>query len=151
MTSSPSFAGGRPEQRVEIASDTAELRRLGAWLRQHLGHDLPEESVFALDLGLQEAVANTMSYAFPDDGAHAIVVTLRRLEDRIEVEVEDGGIPFNPLATVPPPLPVRLEDVTPGGNGIRLMRRFLDDVTYRRSLGRNHLVLTRRLKPAHRL
>jgi serine/threonine-protein kinase RsbW len=72
-------------------------------------------------------------------------VTLRRWDDRIEIEVEDDGIPFDPLAFQPPPLPDRLLDAALGGNGIRLMRRFLDEISYRRSFDRNHLVMTRRL------
>jgi anti-sigma regulatory factor (Ser/Thr protein kinase) len=108
--------------------------------------ELPLDTVYALDLGLQETVANAMNYAFPDGGAHTIMVTVRRLEDRIEVEVDDDGIPFDPLTVSLPPLPERLEDVIPGGNGIRLMRHFLDGLSYRRSSGRNHLTMMRRLK-----
>jgi serine/threonine-protein kinase RsbW len=149
MTESLRSPRAPEEQRLEIASEIPELRRLSAWLRERVGDDLPEETVLALDLGLQEAVANTISYAFPDDGSHAIGVTLRRLEERIEIEIEDGGIPFDPLSLPLPPLPERLEDVMPGGNGIRLMLRFLD-VSYRRCSGRNHLILTRRLTAAGR-
>jgi anti-sigma regulatory factor (Ser/Thr protein kinase) len=150
MTESQRSASTSSERRLEIGNETPELRRLSVWLRGLLGDEFPEDTVLALDLGLQEAVANTTNYAFPDLGAHTIVVTLRRLEDRIEIEIEDDGIPFDPLAVPLPPLPERLEDLVPGGNGIRLMRHFLDGISYRRSSGRNHLTLTRRLKPASR-
>jgi len=150
MTDSQSFAPSSSEQRLEIGRETPELRRLSVWLHDVLGDEFPQETVLALDLGLQEAVTNATHYAFPDQGAHTIVVTLRRLQDRIEIEVEDDGIPFDPLAVSLPPLPERLEDVIPGGNGIRLMRHFLDGVSYRRSSDRNHLTMTRRLKAASR-
>jgi serine/threonine-protein kinase RsbW len=136
------------ERRLEIGNALPELRRLGLWLQEALGEDLPRDALLSVDLGLQEAVANVMSYAFPDGGPHTIAVTLRRLDDLVEIEVEDDGIPFDPLAAAPPSLPKRLEDVVPGGNGIRLMRRFLDGLSYRRLAGRNRLVLTRRLAAA---
>jgi len=141
MTGTPS-AVHAPAHRLEIGTATVELRRLYAWLHEILGDNVPEDTLFALDLGLHEAVANAMTHGFP----HTIVVTLRHLEDRVEIEIEDDGIPFDPAAVSPPPLPSRLEDVVPGGNGIRLMRRFLDGISYERSPGRNHLVLTRRLR-----
>jgi serine/threonine-protein kinase RsbW len=133
------------EHRLELGASTSELRRLSAWLHERLGEGFPPDALFALDLGLQESVANAMSYAFGDGGEHAVSVTLRRLPDRVEIEVEDDGVPFDPLSFVLPALPERLEDLTPGGHGIRLMRRFLDGLTYRRSSNRNHLVMTRRV------
>jgi serine/threonine-protein kinase RsbW len=134
------------EHRLEIGTATPELRRLSAWLHDLLQDALPRDALFALDLGLHEAVANAMAYAFPDRGAHTIAVTMRLLKDRVEIEVEDDGIPFDPLAVTPSPLPTRLEDVMPGGNGIRLMRRFLDGLSYSRASGHNHLLMTRRVK-----
>jgi len=145
MNEGPRSDAPPSEHRLEIGTARSELRRVSAWLHDLLGDRLPADALFALDLGIQESVANAMSYAFPDDRAHAMVVTLRRRDDRIEIEVEDDGIPFDPLGFQPPPLPERLEDVTLGGNGIRLMRRFLDEISYRRSSDRNHLIMTRRV------
>ncbi len=150
MTESRHSDAPPSEDRLEIGTATSELRRVSAWLHDLLGYALPADALFALDLGIQESVANAMCYAFPDDRAHAMVVTLRRWEDRVEIEFEDDGIPFDPLGFQPPPLPERLEDVTLGGNGIRLMRRFLDEISYRRSSGRNHLVMTRRVSAGSR-
>ena len=35
--------------------------------------------------------------------------------------------------------PLSLEEATPGGLGLLMMRKFSDDLTYERSGGRNHL------------
>jgi serine/threonine-protein kinase RsbW len=113
-------------------------------LYDQLGDGIPKEALLALDLGLQECLANTIIHGSP---AAAIRVSLRRFEDRVEIEVEDDGIPFDPLGAVLPPLPTQLEDMALGGNGIRLMRRFLDEMSYRYSSGRNHLVMVRRTGP----
>ena len=129
------------EQTLELSAATSELRRVSAWLYDQLGDGIPKEALLALDLGLQECLANTIIHGSP---TAAIRVSLRRFEDRVEIEVEDDGMPFDPLGAVLPPLPTQLEDMELGGNGIRLMRRFLDEMSYRYSSGRNHLVMVRR-------
>jgi serine/threonine-protein kinase RsbW len=150
MTESPRPDAPASEHRLEVGTAIPELRRISAWLHGLLGDGLAADALFSLDLGRQEAVANVISHGFPEGAARGIVVTLRRWDERIEVEVEDDGIPFDPLGFQPPPLPERLEDATLGGNGIRLMRRFLDEISYRRSSDRNHLVMTRRLPGGRR-
>jgi anti-sigma regulatory factor (Ser/Thr protein kinase) len=134
------------ERSLTITTARPELRRLSSWLQETLSLlDVPPDVVLELDVVLQEAVANVASHGFGDAGEHPVEVSLRRSADRIELEIVDGGRPFDPVAYELAPLPKRLEEVTPGGNGIRLIRRFTDEIRYRRDQEHNRTLLVRRL------
>ena len=51
------------------------------------------------------------------------------------------GVAFDP-STPPEPRPASLAEAKPGGLGLLMIRNFSDDVSYRRSEGRNHLTIT---------
>jgi len=131
---------------LSIAAAKPELRRLSDWLHVLVREDaLPEQAAFALDLGLHEAVANVIAHGFDDERPHTIVVTYEKWPDRVQLEVQDDGRPFDPLAAPPRPALTTLEDAIQWGHGLLFIRRFLDQVVYRRATGRNHLTLTQRL------
>jgi len=60
------------------------------------------------------------------------------------VEVSDNGKPFNPLDHPEPDLNQPLEERPIGGLGIHLIRKFVDQLAYRRDAGRNILTLRKR-------
>src|SRR5262249_44694015 len=97
-------------QSLEIRNDFTELTRLGEWLHAAaIPMRLPDEVVSDLDLCAAEAVHNIIAYAYNDSAAHLIKVRLTRGPDRVSLEIEDDGTPFNPLEYPPPPPVSRLE------------------------------------------
>lgn len=136
----------RPEStRLVIASRHGELRRAGAWLREFAtAHGLDRQLGYGLELAMDEALTNVMNYAYPDGGTHDIVLELRAAPDGITLDITDDGIPFNPLDHAIDDLASDLEKSRPTGRGVRLMRQFMDEVTYVRRDGRNVLTLVLR-------
>lgn len=125
-----------------VANNHSELRRVSEWVRA-FARERRLERQFArgLELAVNEALTNIMSYAYRDGGPHDIVVELHAQADRIRVEVEDDGVPFNPLA-VPAQEPEEdLEKSRPTGRGITLMRGFMDQLQYARRDGKNVLTM----------
>ncbi|MEJ1972156.1 MAG: ATP-binding protein [Lacunisphaera sp.] len=57
----------------------------------------------------------------------------------------DASPAFDPLQVPVKVLPTRLEDATPGGLGLVLIRNYTDEVRYARVAGRNCLTLVFRL------
>ena len=96
---------------------------------------------YRLDTGLNEAVTNVISYGYPDGAEHLIRLRLWAHGDIVSLEVEDDGLPFDPLRAEPRPAPHTLEEAPIGGLGIQLIRAMLDECHYRREAGQNHLTM----------
>lgn len=141
------IAGEAIERRAELAirNRLEELGPASIWLQGFAdGLGLPDEMRYRLDTGLNEAVTNVISYAYPDAEEHLIRLRLWAHDDAVSLEVEDDGLPFDPLRAEPRPAPHTLEEAPIGGLGIQLIRSMLDECHYRREAGRNHLTMIAR-------
>ena len=97
-----------------------------------------------LQVAVEEAVVNVSTHAY--DGRTGDIRVRICQEDRcFLVEIEDGGPAFDPLLALPPDTSLGLEDRRVGGLGILLIRRFTDDLRYRRERDRNILTLVVKL------
>jgi serine/threonine-protein kinase RsbW len=134
---------------ITINNQVSEIRRVGEWLDasfRQLG--LPADLLFKFDLCAEEAVTNTISYAFPENGAHEISLRLSVCGAMVCLEFEDDGVAFNPLDAPQHVQPASLEEANIGGLGIALMRRLMDECTYARQDGRNVLKMTATVPPS---
>ena len=128
--------------RLVVPNSYSELGRVSEWVRGFAReHSLGRQVAQGLELAVNEALTNIMSYAYRDGARHDIVVELRAQPDRIRVEVEDDGVPFNPLELPVEEPPESLEQSRPTGRGILLMRSFMDELHYVRRDGRNVLTM----------
>jgi anti-sigma regulatory factor (Ser/Thr protein kinase) len=101
----------------------------------------PAPLTFALELCVEEAVANTIMHGSPT-GAPEVIVSVREADDAtVEVRIEDDGSPFDPTVAPPPREATSLEEVGIGGLGVHLMRKFSKSMAYARADGRNRLTL----------
>ena len=134
---------GDATHRLRLRNAPGELERLGEWTEAlSLTLGLPPEVAFAADLCLQEAVANVIEHGFTDGAAHEIGVSATRCGRGVVLEIEDDGRPFDPLTAAPPVQAARIEEVSIGGLGVHLIRRFASGMRYAREGGRNRLILT---------
>ena len=122
------------------------MRRLGQWVRDiSYRLALPDDITSRLDLCLEEAVHNIISYGYSDQGPHQIDVKISYDADSLALEVEDDGIAFDPLSV---PVLVRastLAEAKIGGWGVHLIREFSDHCRYERRGEKNRLKLLFRL------
>ena len=118
----------------------AELRRLAAWIERWTQEGAPPNVSFALQLCLEEAVANIIMYGAIDGGLE-IAVELERRGQTLIARIEDNGRPFDPTQKPPPRLATTLKDAKIGNLGIYLARSFASHMDYERRQGRNRLTL----------
>ncbi len=95
-----------------------------------------------IQLAVEEAVVNIIHHAYPRttgeielrwrDGASA---------GRIEIDIEDTGVPFQPGTTTSPNLRAGLEERKVGGLGIFFIERMAEEAVWRRENGKNILTL----------
>jgi serine/threonine-protein kinase RsbW len=132
---------------VTLVNDRSEVERLSR-LVEAFGEaeGLPPESVFSVNLALDEVVTNIIRYAYDDGRKHSIVIRLALEDGVLSAQVEDDGRAFNPLEMPPPDITASIEDRPIGGLGIHLVRSVMNSVEYRREDGRNMLIMKKRLE-----
>ena len=130
-----------------MRGEAAEGAKLTNWI---VGvctkHSLPRKIAFALQLCLEEAVANIIEHNRKDGpGATEIAVTITDDEAKVVMMIVDDGRKFDPTKFAYREAWPSLDQPPVGGLGIRLMRKFASDVTYERRKKRNwlHLVFAR--------
>ena len=101
---------------------------MAAWLAPRA---VPSDTVFAMRLCLEEALANIAMHA----AAVSVGAALAEEPGRLVLSIRDDGPPFDPVTAALP------EGREIGGNGLLLLRRYCDDLAYRREEGRNLLTL----------
>lgn len=145
-----SRAGPALSERIfaEIDNDVSQIARVTSLIEQFgARHRLPEGVIFHLKLAFDELLTNIISYGFVDGRPHKISASVRLDGDRLQAEIVDDGIAFDPLAagTVDTELPVEERGI--GGLGIHFVRTVMDEVDYRRLDGRNCLKMVKHLPP----
>jgi serine/threonine-protein kinase RsbW len=124
-----------------LRNDVAELKRLARWIDGWTQHCVSPDLSFAIQLCLEEAVANVMMHRAGGDDQVEIAIELERNGNTLVACVDDSGPPFDPTQVPPPPLAPSLEEVNIGELGIHLMRSFANGMHYERRDGRNRLTL----------
>ncbi len=99
-----------------------------------------------LNLAMEEAVVNVMSYAYPL-GTHGDILVEATMNDvRLKFIITDSGKPFDPTAKADTDISLPAEDRPIGGLGIHLVRQIMDSINYERLSGKNVLTLRKQLK-----
>lgn len=129
-------------RQMRIGNDLDALREMSSWVAtacKSLG--LSDTLSFRLDLAANEAVTNTISYGYAAGVRGEIALRLGTADDHAVLEIEDDGVPFNPLQLADPPHAPSLEESRIGGLGVPLIRRSMALCEYQRRAGRNVLIL----------
>ncbi len=98
------------------------------------------EIILDTQLAVEEAITNIINHGYKNTGGE-IMVSFTISPDRIEVHITDAAPPFDPLSVAEPDLDGDLESRRIGGLGIFLIRRLMDEVSYRYENNKNILVL----------
>ncbi len=131
-----------------IDNRLAELEKLPVFLRKlgdELGLDKP--LLLSLRLALEEAMVNVVNYAYPkgETGKINLKVKHKAQEALLRFELTDSGKPFDPTAAKDADLTLGVEERPVGGLGIFLIKKCMDEVTYKRENGMNKLMMTKKI------
>jgi sigma-B regulation protein RsbU (phosphoserine phosphatase) len=99
----------------------------------------------SLNLALEEAVVNVMTYAYAPDTQGALILEAVADKGVVTFILTDTGVPFDPTAKEDADTTLGIEDRPIGGLGIFLVRQLMDAVDYQRVDGQNVLTLTKKL------
>lgn len=107
--------------------------------------DCPMKSQLQLDVAVEELYVNIAHYAYaPATGPAWLRVAVEE-GPAVAITFIDQGIPYDPLAKRDPDVTLPAEKRQIGGLGIYIVKKSMDDMTYRREDDRNVLTIRKRL------
>lgn len=121
--------------RLTLRSRLEDLAAVFPWVAS-LGaaYAWPANTMFAMNLCLEEALSNIVRHGYRGDPNQKMTVDFEGDGEReAGFVVEDSSPhfrPFDPAVPLEEAAIAALEDVEPGGNGIRLLRQFASSVEW---------------------
>ena len=107
---------------------------------------LTRRELFQINLTVDELFTNIVSYAFEDNKEHNIGVNIRIEKNYLVVELEDDGIPFNPLEFTPHGLSDPLSERDEGGLGIHFCKKMTAEFYYERLNNKNRITFKKKIR-----
>ena len=101
--------------------------------------------VMQMNLAIEEAVVNVMSYAYPVGTVGNVNIEAQADDERLKFTIVDNGIPFDPTAKAEVDITLGVEERPIGGLGIHLVRQLMDSINYERIDGKNVLTLRKKI------
>jgi serine/threonine-protein kinase RsbW len=130
-----------PQDRLQLNSRLTELSNVIPWaeaLSDRYG--LAEDTRYAVNLCLEEALANVVLHGYKDEPGHPILIESFVSEGSLFFAIEDEAPPFTPVDPGDRS-PLDLDSMQPGGNGIHLIHRFAGSVAYEPLPHGNRLII----------
>jgi anti-sigma regulatory factor (Ser/Thr protein kinase) len=121
------------------------LAKLGEFVgNQASKAGLDKRDAYAVKLAVDEAAANIIEHAYGGEGQGEIECVCTISEDKLEVVLKDRGKAFVPDEIPELPAGLPLEDYGPGGAGLMLMKRLMDEVKFEFREGQNVVKMVKR-------
>jgi serine/threonine-protein kinase RsbW/sigma-B regulation protein RsbU (phosphoserine phosphatase) len=99
----------------------------------------------SLLVSFDEVLNNIISYGYRDGAAHEIRLSMALEDGAVVAEVEDDGLPYDPLGAPVPALSGGISERPVGGLGIHFVRTLNDEVAYERRGNTNRLSFSKRM------
>ena len=136
---------GKPEVRhLTLRNDIRQITLLPGFLEDVTrGMNLAPGVLAQLNLALEEAVANVISYAYPEGTEGTVDIDARLQGNDLSLVISDSGSAFDPTAREAVDISAGVDERPIGGLGIHLIREIMDQVSYERRDGKNILTITK--------
>ena len=129
----------------EIPAELEQIQKVSEKIEQCMKtHGWGEDAVLDVQLAVEEAVTNSILHGY-DGTSGTIAIRIETTPHYITVEIADDAPAFDPLSVPDPDVNTDLEDRQIGGLGIFLIRRVMDEVSYRYEKNKNILVMEKKI------
>lgn len=134
------------EKEIRITNSLDEIGTLAEFI-EDLGAELSlsMETTMHINLALEEAISNIIMYAYPQEGEHEIILKTTATDQQLIFLLTDSGLSFDPTNAPEVDINIPAEERQIGGLGIFLIRRIMNEVSYQRLDGENHLIMKKNL------
>lgn len=105
------------------------------------GQGIDEKTAFCINLVVEELFTNMVRHN--EGGGDRIALSIERRNDRVHLELVDFDVEqFDPNTAEVPPVDAGIEERRPGGLGIYLVRKMVDDLNYDYDAGARRMRIT---------
>ena len=135
----------RMQHSITLTNDIQQVPQLADFVDmvcEEVGMDMAV--AIQMNLAMEEAVVNVMSYAYPADTVGDVTIEAVTIADQLQFTITDSGIPFDPTAKAEVDTTLSAEERPIGGLGIHLVRQLMDSINYERIDGKNVLTLRKK-------
>jgi len=133
-------------QKLTLPNDIETIPQMSEFVEmacEEAGFDI--STTMSLNLAIEEAVVNVMSYAYPEGERGYVDIEVSAENGGITFRIIDSGKPFDPTSQGEVDTTLSAEQRSIGGLGIHLVRSIMDSVTYQRNADMNILTLQKLL------
>ena len=109
--------------------------------------DCPMKAQMHLTIAVDEIFVNISRYAYPGKEGNATVRVENTGDGYVRITFIDSGVPYNPLEKEDPDITLSAEERPIGGLGIFMVKKSMDEMTYRYENGCNILSIAKKICP----
>lgn len=132
---------------ITVPAEAGRLNEVSGFIEEELERlNCPLKARMGIALAVEEIFVNIVSYAYaPAGGQVEIGLEVAGQPRQALIRFQDSGRPFNPLVREDADVTLAAEEREPGGLGILLVKKNMDEVNYTHEAGKNTLTLIKRL------
>lgn len=142
---------------ITVPAEAGRLNEVSGFIEEELERlNCPLKARMGIALAVEEIFVNIASYAYaPAGGQVEIGLEVAGQAEggqgkagqprQALIRFQDSGRPFNPLVREDADVTLTAEEREPGGLGILLVKKNMDEVNYTHEAGKNTLTLIKRL------
>ena len=140
------LAYSRLSRSITLPNDIEQVPQLAAFVEEVCEEiELDMSTSMSINLAIEEAVVNVMSYAYPPGTEGNVTIEAMANEVQLKIIITDSGKPFDPTTKEKIDTTLPAEERMIGGLGIHLVREIMDSINYERTNGKNVLTLRKKL------
>ncbi len=132
---------------MTIRATVENIEKVTAFVNEQLeALDCPMKAQMQIDIAIDELFGNIAHYAYNPETGDA-TVRVEAVNDPLSVVITfiDGGVPYDPLKAEAPDTALSAEERKIGGLGIFMVRKTMDDISYRYEEGKNILTIRKQI------
>ncbi len=144
---SAGISGNDTGSSITLPAAVENIGKITAFIEGKLEErDCPLKKAMEISMAVDEIMANVAMYAYaPGTGDVTVQFGFEEESRTVSVTFIDGGIAFDPLAKEDPDVTLPAEERKIGGLGIFLVKKTMDEVTYKRENDRNILCIRKKI------
>lgn len=132
---------------LTLPNDVQEVPQLATFVEEVCeSHGVDMMTTMQLNLALEEAVVNVMTYGYPEGTKGYVDISVQSESDSLTFVISDSGQPFDPTTKGDVDTTLPAEQRSIGGLGIHLVKQLMDSIQYEYKDGHNTLTLKKIIK-----